>query len=46
LTYWLTRMWRLAGRGYIRSDPLSFALTDRVSRNVGILMVLTALIAT
>lgn len=46
LMFWLARMWLLAGRGYIRIDPVAFALTDRVSRTVGILMALTMLIAT
>jgi len=46
LLYWSIRMWLLAGRGYIRSDPVTFALTDRVSRAVGILMAVTMLVAT
>lgn len=46
LMYWLIRMWLLAGRGRINGDPLAFALTDRVSRAVGILMAVTALAAT
>jgi hypothetical protein len=39
-------MWLLAGLGYIKNDPVAFALTDRVSRTVGILMAVTMLIAT
>jgi 4-hydroxybenzoate polyprenyltransferase len=46
LVFWLTRMWLLAGLGYIKNDPVAFALTDRVSRTVGILMAVTMLIAT
>jgi 4-hydroxybenzoate polyprenyltransferase len=45
LTYWITRMWLLARRGEIKSDPVSFALRDRPSRLVGALMVLTVLVA-
>jgi hypothetical protein len=31
LLYWLTRAWLLAHRGQMHTDPVLFALTDRVS---------------
>jgi len=42
--YWITRMWRSAGRGKIQSDPVSFALSDRPSRLLVILMAVSALV--
>jgi len=37
-------MWRSAGRGKIQSDPVSFALSDRPSRLLVILMAVSALV--
>ena len=45
LVCWTTRMWLMAGRGEVRSDPVSFALNDRLGRIVGVLMALTVLAA-
>jgi len=45
LVYWISRMWVAAHRGEISSDPVSFALSDRLSRIVGILMAVTVLAA-
>lgn len=46
LVYWLMRIWLLAGRGKIDSDPIAFALKDGASwvsaGVVGVLMVLGA----
>jgi 4-hydroxybenzoate polyprenyltransferase/phosphoserine phosphatase len=45
LTYWLTRVWLLARRGLVDSDPVLFALRDRTSWIVGMLagaVILTA----
>ncbi len=36
LVYWVLRMWLLAGRGVVTSDPLVFALRDRVSHLIAI----------
>lgn len=33
--YWMQRLWRLAGEGRIRDDPVMFALKDRHSLVVG-----------
>jgi 4-hydroxybenzoate polyprenyltransferase/phosphoserine phosphatase len=33
--YWMQRLWRLAGEGRIRDDPVMFALKDRHSLAVG-----------
>lgn len=45
LLYWVTRIWFLANRGAVHSDPLVFALRDRVSYLVGGLVVLIVLLA-
>ncbi|HUA33557.1 MAG TPA: UbiA family prenyltransferase [Candidatus Binataceae bacterium] len=45
LAYWITRMWLMAQRGEIKSDPVSFAISDRPSRLVGVLMAVTVLVA-
>lgn len=38
LLYWISRAWMLAHRGRMTDDPLVFALTDRVSLFIGLLM--------
>jgi 4-hydroxybenzoate polyprenyltransferase len=45
LLYWLSRMWVGARRGVIDDDPLVFALRDRISVLVLVLMVLFAALA-
>jgi 4-hydroxybenzoate polyprenyltransferase/phosphoserine phosphatase len=45
LLFWVTRMWLIAGLGRIRNDPVTFALTDRVSQVIGLLMAMTVLVA-
>lgn len=45
LLYWLNRIWILAGRGAIHSDPVSFAIRDRVSLICGAFMIASILIA-
>jgi 4-hydroxybenzoate polyprenyltransferase/phosphoserine phosphatase len=42
--YWMQRLWRLAGEGRIRDDPVMFALKDRHSLAVGA-VVLALLVA-
>lgn len=43
--YWISRMWLLAHRGQISEDPIVFALKDRTSYVVGLLIVCILLIA-
>lgn len=38
--YWISRMWQRAGRGEMHDDPIVFALKDRISRWVGVALVL------
>ena len=37
LLYWITRLWLLAHRGFLKQDPLLFAVRDRVSYAVGLI---------
>ncbi|MEI6350572.1 MAG: UbiA family prenyltransferase [Verrucomicrobiota bacterium] len=36
--YWISRFWLLTGRGCLHDDPVVFALNDRASLAVGLLM--------
>jgi 4-hydroxybenzoate polyprenyltransferase len=45
LLYWLGYVWLMAHRGRMREDPVVFALHDRTSRNLMLLMLVTALVA-
>jgi hypothetical protein len=36
LIYWFSRIWLLAGRGKVNSDPVVFAIRDRVAYVIGI----------
>ncbi len=45
LLYWVSHMWLMAHRGRMTDDPLVFALKDRVSRGLIVLMALTAWLA-
>jgi 4-hydroxybenzoate polyprenyltransferase len=45
LLYWVGRMWLVAHRGQMRDDPVVFALRDRTSRILILLMLGTALLA-
>lgn len=36
LIYWFTRIWFLANRGIVHSDPVKFALSDPVSLGIGL----------
>lgn len=40
LLYWISRIWFLAKRGQLSEDPVVFAIRDRVSILVGLLVVL------
>ncbi len=45
LVYWLNRVWLLASRGELDEDPVIFAIRDRVSLAVGVLVVAVAIFA-
>jgi len=45
LLYWLAHIWLMAHRRRIREDPVVFALYDRISRNLLLLMLINALLA-
>jgi len=45
LAYWLGRAWLLASRGAMDSDPVLFALRDRVSLALGALTVVISVVA-
>jgi 4-hydroxybenzoate polyprenyltransferase len=42
---WLCRVWLLASRGALDEDPVVFALTDRMSQLIGVVVVAIALLA-
>ena len=42
---WLNRVWLLASRGELDEDPVAFALTDRVSQLIGVVVVAIAWLA-
>jgi len=43
--YWVARMWLLATRGVLQEDPIEFALKDRVSLALAVLVVALAVLA-
>ncbi|MCS6999757.1 MAG: UbiA family prenyltransferase [Bacteroidota bacterium] len=46
LLFWLMRMWRLSVHGQLTSDPLSFALRDRISLTIAaVLFILVVAVA-
>lgn len=45
LLFWVSRIWLLAGRGSLQDDPVAFALSDRVSWAVLILIAACAWVA-
>lgn len=45
LLYWISRVWILAHRGEMNDDPIVFAIRDRVSQIMGLLIALAFLIA-
>jgi 4-hydroxybenzoate polyprenyltransferase len=42
---WLNRVWLLASRGELDEDPVAFALTDRMSQLIGVVVVAIAWLA-
>jgi 4-hydroxybenzoate polyprenyltransferase len=45
LLYWLSRIWLLTTRGHMPDDPVIFALRDRRSLLIGVLLVIIVVIA-
>ncbi len=45
LLYWISRAWLVAHRGNMNDDPVVFAVKDRVSRAVAVLMAIVILAA-
>ena len=45
LIYWLSRMWIKTARGEMHDDPVVYAMKDRISRVMVVLMVAVTLIA-
>ena len=45
MLYWIGRLWLRAHRREMRDDPLLFAITDKTSYIVGLLLLLTAMVA-
>jgi len=44
--YWLLRLWFLSARGRLQHDPVAFALTDRATHAVLLLVAIAVLLAT
>lgn len=44
--YWISRIWLMTRRGLMHDDPILFAIRDKVSYVVGLLLVLVVLFAT
>ena len=45
LLYWTSRIWLLAGRGQITEDAIAFAIRDKASYLVGVLIVIILIMA-
>jgi 4-hydroxybenzoate polyprenyltransferase len=45
LLYWISHVWLIAHRGQMPDDPVLFAVTDRTSRIVAVLMITVCLLA-
>jgi 4-hydroxybenzoate polyprenyltransferase len=46
LLFWIGRVWILAHRGQVHDDPVVFALTDRWSQVLGIVLLVIVVLAT
>jgi 4-hydroxybenzoate polyprenyltransferase len=46
LLYWISRVWLIAHRGQMHDDPVVFALKDKTSYVVGVLMLVVMWLAT
>ena len=45
LFYWINHIWLIAHRGMMPDDPVVFAMSDRISRILGLLMLAIAVLA-
>ena len=45
LLFWISRAWLIAHRGLMDDDPIVFALKDKVSWGIGVLMVVALVLA-
>jgi hypothetical protein len=45
LFYWISHVWLIAHRGKMPDDPVVFALSDRISRILALLMIAVTLVA-
>jgi 4-hydroxybenzoate polyprenyltransferase/phosphoserine phosphatase len=45
LFYWINHIWLIAHRGMMPDDPVVFAISDRISRILGLLMLAIAVLA-
>ncbi len=45
LGYWLGRVWLLAARGEMRDDPIAFAVRDRLSLALGVIVAASVVLA-
>jgi 4-hydroxybenzoate polyprenyltransferase/phosphoserine phosphatase len=45
ILYWISRTWLFAYRGWMHEDPVVFAIKDRISWYVGVLVLLTFVVA-
>lgn len=45
MLYWITRIWLKTHRGEMHDDPVMFAVTDRISQLLGLLILATLLVA-
>ncbi|MGA0833278.1 MAG: hypothetical protein ACO3QO_02010, partial [Candidatus Kapaibacteriota bacterium] len=45
LLYWISRMWLKAHRGEMHDDPIIFALRDRATYILGVIMVVIFVVA-
>jgi len=45
LLYWITHVWLIAHRGRMPDDPVIFAVADRTSRNLILLMMTVGVLA-
>ena len=44
LMYWISRVWFKAKRGQLSEDPVVFALRDRISMYLGIIVILLLIV--
>ena len=45
MLFWVSRIWLLAHRGEVHSDPIVFAIRDRVSYAVAVVLAIILVVA-